>query len=81
MSLRNVNPHKTAIQGHISKLIQCLVDIEDTTGEFLLTLPDGRVVDTKGWNDWEVSISCDIRGIRQDLQLHSGHTELVNLAA
>ena len=36
-------------------LIDCLVNIEDETGEFLMTLEDGRVIDTKGWNDWEVS--------------------------
>ena len=32
-----------------------MVNIEDETGEFLMTLEDGRVIDTKGWNDWEVS--------------------------
>lgn len=41
---------------HIRKLIDCLVNIEDDSGEFLMTLPDGRVIDTKGWNDWEVRV-------------------------
>jgi unsaturated rhamnogalacturonyl hydrolase len=38
----------------IDRLIDCLVNIKDETGEFLLRLEDGRVIDTKGWNDWEV---------------------------
>jgi len=29
-----------------------MVNIKDKTGEFLMTLEDGRVIDTKGWNDW-----------------------------
>ena len=37
----------------IDKLIDNLVNIKDTSGEFLLRLDDGRVIDTKGWNDWE----------------------------
>lgn len=37
----------------IGKLIDNLVNLEDETGEFLLRLDDGRVIDTKGWNDWE----------------------------
>ena len=55
MSFRNVNPAKVATIKHIYNLITCLVNINDETGEFLLTLPDGRIIDTKGWNDWEVS--------------------------
>lgn len=41
------------IHKHIELLIHNLVNINDQTGEFLLRLPDGRVIDTKGWNDWE----------------------------
>jgi unsaturated rhamnogalacturonyl hydrolase len=37
----------------IRLLINNLVNIKDETGHFLLVLPDGRVIDTKGWNDWE----------------------------
>lgn len=54
MSSANINPHKVAVLGNIRKLIDCLVNIKDETGEFLLTLEDGRIIDTKGWNDWEV---------------------------
>jgi unsaturated rhamnogalacturonyl hydrolase len=37
----------------IGKLIDNLVNLKDESGEFLLRLADGRVIDTKGWNDWE----------------------------
>ena len=37
----------------IQRLMTNLVEIEDQTGEFLLRLDDGRVIDTKGWNGWE----------------------------
>ena len=43
----------------IRRVIDCLVNIKDETGEFLMPLEDGRIIDTKGWNDWEVSCaSC-----------------------
>lgn len=57
MSSRNINPLKVQVLSHIANLIDCLVNIKDETGEFLMTLEDGRVIDTKGWNDWEVRIS------------------------
>ncbi|WP_310534143.1 glycoside hydrolase family 88 protein [Novosphingobium sp.] len=37
----------------IGRLIDNLVNITDETGEFLLHLEDGRVIDTKGWAGWE----------------------------
>nr|VWP02596.1 Lid2 complex component lid2 [Ganoderma boninense] len=55
MSFRNVNPAKVATIRHINSLITCLVNIKDETGEFLMPLADGRIIDTKGWEDWEVS--------------------------
>ncbi|CAK7221641.1 hypothetical protein SEUCBS140593_004634 [Sporothrix eucalyptigena] len=40
------------VHAKIRLLINGMVNITDTTGEFLMTLEDGRVIDTKGWNDW-----------------------------
>lgn len=37
----------------IDLLMDNLVNIKDETGEFLLRLDDGRVIDTKGWAGWE----------------------------
>ena len=47
----------------IQLLIRNLVEIKDTSGEFLLRLPDGRVIDTKGWNDWEWTHGVGLYGI------------------
>ena len=54
MSAQNANPAKAALLKTINNLIDCLVNIKDENSEFLQTLEDGRVIDTKGWNDWEV---------------------------
>lgn len=58
MSTQNANPAKAALLKTISSLIDCLVNIKDENSEFLLSLQDGRVIDTKGWNDWEVCSTC-----------------------
>ncbi|ETN38448.1 uncharacterized protein HMPREF1541_06483 [Cyphellophora europaea CBS 101466] len=53
------------IQGKIDLLIDNLVNIKDKTGQFLLELPDGRVIDTKGWNDWEWTHGIGLYGLYQ----------------
>jgi unsaturated rhamnogalacturonyl hydrolase len=47
----------------IRLLIRNLVEIKDSSGEFLLKLDDGRVIDTKGWNDWEWTHGIGLYGI------------------
>jgi unsaturated rhamnogalacturonyl hydrolase len=51
------------IDQQIQRLIRNLVEIKDTSGEFLLRLDDGRVIDTKGWNDWEWTHGVGLYGI------------------
>lgn len=51
------------VHKQIKKLIHELVNITDTSGEFLMTLEDGRVIDTKGWNDWEWTHGIGLYGI------------------
>jgi unsaturated rhamnogalacturonyl hydrolase len=51
------------IDRSIQLLIRNLVEIKDTSGEFLLRLDDGRVIDTKGWNDWEWTHGIGLYGI------------------
>jgi unsaturated rhamnogalacturonyl hydrolase len=51
------------IERSIQLLISNLVDIKDSSGEFLLRLDDGRVIDTKGWNDWEWTHGVGLYGI------------------
>jgi unsaturated rhamnogalacturonyl hydrolase len=58
-----------AIDRRIRLLISNLVDIKDTSGEFLLRLDDGRVIDTKGWNDWEWTHGIGLYGIYKYYEL------------
>ncbi|KAL1640821.1 hypothetical protein SLS58_006644 [Diplodia intermedia] len=53
------------IHAAIHKLTDNLVNINDQTGHFLLRLPDGRVIDTKGWNDWEWTHGIGLYGLYQ----------------
>ena len=53
----------------VQRLIENLVDIKDTSGEFLLKLEDGRIIDTKGWNDWEWTHGVGLYGIYKYYQL------------
>ena len=57
------------IDRRIALLIGNLVDIKDTSGEFLLRLDDGRVIDTKGWNDWEWTHGIGLYGIYKYYEL------------
>ncbi|EOO01945.1 putative glycosyl hydrolase family 88 protein [Phaeoacremonium minimum UCRPA7] len=57
------------IHEKIKLLIDGLVNIKDQTGEFLLKLDDGRVIDTKGWNDWEWTHGVGLYGIWQYYEL------------
>ena len=46
--------NRDQIISSIDLLIDALVNITDDSDQFLLKLEDGRVIDTKGWNGWEV---------------------------
>ncbi|KAL2076163.1 hypothetical protein VTL71DRAFT_1106 [Oculimacula yallundae] len=52
-----------SVHDAIALLTDNLVNIKDTTGEFLMTLPDGRIIDTKGWNDWEWTHGIGLYGL------------------
>ena len=47
----------------IKLLIHQLINIKDETGEFLLHLEDGRVIDTKGWAGWEWTHGVGLYGL------------------
>ncbi len=47
----------------IDRLTHNLINIEDTTGQFLLRLEDGRVIDTKGWAGWEWTHGIGLYGL------------------
>jgi len=52
-----------AVTTAIGRLIDNLVNLKDETGEFLLRLDDGRIIDTKGWNDWEWTHGIGLFGL------------------
>lgn len=51
------------VKEYIDLLIENLINIKDETGEFLLRLEDGRVIDTKGWNGWEWTHGIGLYGM------------------
>lgn len=67
-ALTNDIPY-SLIRSTIDKLINKLVRISDDSGEFLLELDDGRVIDTKGWNDWEWTHGIGLYSLLKDWDL------------
>ncbi|QMV53450.1 glycoside hydrolase family 88/105 protein [Ewingella americana] len=59
---------RNELQSLIHKVTHNLVNIKDETGEFLLRLDDGRVIDTKGWAGWEWTHGIGLYGIYQYYQ-------------
>ncbi|MCU4677286.1 glycoside hydrolase family 88 protein [Catenovulum sp. 2E275] len=53
----------STVRTKIDKLIDNLINIKDETGEFLLKLEDGRVIDTKGWAGWEWTHGIGLYGL------------------
>jgi len=51
------------VRQSIDLLIDNLINIKDETGEFLLKLDDGRVIDTKGWAGWEWTHGIGLYGL------------------
>ncbi|WP_428927903.1 glycoside hydrolase family 88/105 protein [Marinibacterium sp. SX1] len=49
--------------GLIDRLTDNLINIRDETGDFLLRLDDGRVIDTKGWAGWEWTHGIGLYGL------------------
>lgn len=64
------------IHQKIDLLINNLINIKDTTGEFLMPLADGRIIDTKGWNDWEWTHGVGLYGLYQYHSLTSSPSTL-----
>lgn len=69
---------RTEIRELIHRLADNLVAIEDPTGEFLLRLDDGRVIDTKGWNGWEWTHGIGLYGMWQYWS-QTGDTRIRNI--
>ena len=61
-------PH-AQVKDSVARLIDNMVNIKDTSGKFLLKLDDGRVIDTKGWNDWEWTHGIGLYGLYKHWEL------------
>lgn len=64
------------IHEKIALLTNNLVNIKDETGHFLLKLPDGRTIDTKGWNGWEWTHGIGLYGLYQYWSMFSDPSTL-----
>ncbi|PHP53418.1 glycoside hydrolase family 88/105 protein [Actinomyces ruminis] len=63
----------------IGRLTDNLINIEDPTGEFLLRLDDGRVIDTKGWaTGWEWTHGIGLYGMWQYYE-QTGETRMLDI--
>ncbi|KAK2772106.1 hypothetical protein FQN53_004785 [Emmonsiellopsis sp. PD_33] len=71
MATTTTNPQYHKVHSAIRLLINQLISIRDTTGEFLLPLPDGRIIDTKSWDtqSWEWTHGIGLYGIWKYYQL------------
>ncbi|MGQ7249297.1 beta-galactosidase BglB [Halomonas sp. V046] len=69
---------RNEIVGLIDKIIDNLIHIEDTSGEFLIHLDDGRSIDTKGWTGWEWTHGVGLYGIYRFYEL-TGETQHANI--
>lgn len=56
---------REGLQELVRRLTDNLVSIADETGQFLLRLDDGRVIDTKGWAGWEWTHGVGLYGMWQ----------------
>ena len=70
---------RNELQALIQKVTRNLVNIKDESGQFLLRLDDGRVIDTKGWNGWEWTHGVGLYGIYQYYQ-QTGDTAILSIA-
>jgi unsaturated rhamnogalacturonyl hydrolase len=62
----------------IDMLVDNLVKIKDDSGQYLQKLQDGRVIDTKSWNDWEWTHGIALLGLSQ-LHALTGSPKTLNI--
>ncbi|KAG7286673.1 hypothetical protein NEMBOFW57_008984 [Staphylotrichum longicolle] len=79
MPLTHHGISSSELHAKIDLLINAMISIKDKTGEFLLPLPTGRIIDTKGWDDWEWTHGIGLYGIWQyyELTQNPAHLALI----
>ncbi|PJC85674.1 glycoside hydrolase 105 family protein [Vibrio sp. HA2012] len=73
--VERAHPRRVVVD-KITQLIDNLINIQDTTGEFLLHLDDGRTIDTKGWAGWEWTHGIGLYGMYKYYQQTNDHNVL-----
>ncbi|RMJ29019.1 Glycosyl hydrolase family 88 [Aspergillus sp. HF37] len=71
-------PAAAQIHQKTNLLITNLVNIKDTTGQFLLPLPDGRIIDTKSWQNWEWTHGIGLYGVWKYYEM-TGESRLLGI--
>ncbi|KAK1140160.1 hypothetical protein N8T08_010637 [Aspergillus melleus] len=71
-------PSPPQVREKVDLLIHNLVNIKDATGQFLLRLQDGRVIDTKSWAGWEWTHGIGLYGIWKYYEM-TGNPDLLRI--
>ncbi|KAA8650293.1 hypothetical protein EYZ11_001348 [Aspergillus tanneri] len=71
-------PSSPQVREAIDLLIINMVNIKDPTGQFLLHLQDGRVIDTKSWHGWEWTHGIGLYGIWKYYEM-TGNPDLLRI--
>lgn len=69
MTRKTKELEKKEVIAKIKLLMNNLVNMKDESGEFLLKLEDGRVIDTKGWGGWEWTHGIGLYGMYKYYEL------------
>ncbi|PWN49323.1 glycosyl hydrolase [Violaceomyces palustris] len=72
-------PQQESSEELVAKLIYKLLNNDQGADQFLLTLSDGRVIDTKGWNGWEWTHGVALFGLweHHSLSLDPSSLEII----
>lgn len=69
---------QTQVHEAIDLLIKQLVSLTDKNEKYLVPLPDGRIIDTKGWNGWDWTHGVGLYGIWKYYEI-TGQPELLQI--
>ena len=78
MSFEGHGVTRERVHEAIGLLINRLVSLTDSNDKYLVPLPDGRVIDTKGWNGWDWTHGVGLYGIWKQYEM-TGQPELLKI--
>ncbi|KAJ5469258.1 hypothetical protein N7539_008876 [Penicillium diatomitis] len=77
-TISSTRPSAPEVHTTVNLLINNLVNIKDESGEFLLHLADGRIIDTKSWQGWEWTHGIGLYGLWKYYEL-TGDERLIKI--